>query len=97
MASRRTGLWFPARLVNGEGLGNLLTESWSKIWKSKVCLLIRRQSAKNQQACPLNEKAGFAGEKLVLIFIFIFISLLAVPASADVSVYYPLTKSSPIL
>jgi radical SAM protein with 4Fe4S-binding SPASM domain len=44
--------------LDGKGLGNLLTENWSKIWKSKDCLLIRRETAKSQQVCPLNEKAG---------------------------------------
>ncbi len=42
--------------LSGLTLGNMLTDSFKNIWKSKECKKIRKQSACNKNTCPL--KAG---------------------------------------
>jgi radical SAM protein with 4Fe4S-binding SPASM domain len=44
--------------LSGEGLGNLLETSWSRIWNSRQCREIRKVTAKKQQLCQLSEAAS---------------------------------------
>lgn len=44
--------------LSGETLGNMLTDSWKKIWNHTVCKKHRAFSAKMEQVCPLRRKAG---------------------------------------
>ena len=39
--------------LNGDVLGNLLTDSFSKIWNSKKCKNIRKQSRTKEEICLL--------------------------------------------
>ena len=42
--------------LSEESLGNLLNDSWNKIWSSKKCKTIRKQSMNLDNVCPLNNK-----------------------------------------
>lgn len=42
--------------LSEESLGNLLNDSWNKIWISKKCKAIRKQSMNLDNVCPLNNK-----------------------------------------
>lgn len=39
--------------LNGEGLGNILHNNWSRIWNNAACRRIRRESAKMEHICQL--------------------------------------------
>ena len=41
--------------LSGEELGDMLEDSWDKIWNSKKCRAIREESAQMLQKCPLSE------------------------------------------
>lgn len=43
--------------LNDFTLGNLLTTKWSNIWNNKQTELIRKQSMKQEEVCPLSKKA----------------------------------------
>ncbi|MCQ2399158.1 MAG: radical SAM protein [Clostridia bacterium] len=42
--------------LNGDVLGNMLTDKWKDIWNSPLCADIRRRAVKNKQVCLLKEK-----------------------------------------
>jgi radical SAM protein with 4Fe4S-binding SPASM domain len=42
--------------LSEDSLGNLLNEKFSSIWKSKKCKLIRKNSMKINNLCPLTQK-----------------------------------------
>jgi len=42
--------------LSEESLGNLLNDNWKQIWNSKECEIIRKQSMKSDNICPLNIK-----------------------------------------
>ena len=45
-------------LTSKETLGNMLEDSWEKIWNAPVALSIREFSASMKQTCPLKTKKG---------------------------------------
>ena len=42
--------------LSNDSLGNLLSVNWKKIWNSKKCKTIRKQSMNSENVCPLNDK-----------------------------------------
>jgi len=46
--------WLTAK----ERLGNMLEDSWKKIWNAPIALSIREFSASMKQTCPLKTKKG---------------------------------------
>jgi sulfatase maturation enzyme AslB (radical SAM superfamily) len=42
-------------LADPDGLGNILTNPWNKIWNNSKCKQMRRTP---QEGCPLNETLG---------------------------------------
>ena len=49
--------------LTGEGLGNLLEKSWKEIWKSDMCVSLRKYSAEWTQHCPRSDGAKEEGAK----------------------------------
>ncbi|MBQ4510943.1 MAG: radical SAM protein [Clostridia bacterium] len=45
-------------LNEGSGLGNILTESFSKIWKNKKCFTLRGMSDDEALSCPFRKNRG---------------------------------------
>ena len=48
-------------LGKGASLGNILNVKWNKIWNSKECKKIRKESSKTSFICPL--RGGKTNEK----------------------------------
>ena len=48
-------------LGKGAYLGNILNVKWNKIWNSKECKKIRKESSKTSFICPL--RGGKTNEK----------------------------------
>ena len=42
-------------LGNESSLGNILTDTWDKIWDSHKCIQVRNYTLHNQYICPINE------------------------------------------
>lgn len=62
MAVRPDGQVIPCQSwLSDEGLGNILTTPWKKIWQSPACASVRDVSAKTNYACQLREKNGRRG------------------------------------
>lgn len=56
MAIRPDGVVVPCQSwLSGDGLGNLLTTPWKKIWSHPDCFAIRKRSAKIEGICQLRE------------------------------------------
>ena len=45
-------------LCEGAGLGNILTDSFSRIWKHKTALALRKMSEKEALSCPFRRSLG---------------------------------------